>query len=753
MSTAAKVPTLFCSGCRHGLLKSFAAVSGVRLPVHITQPSRISVIYSHSLNRLPIRAFAVTSIGREQGNPEEHTSPIEHPESSNQASNIVENASSTTTAVESVPWYLQVERPAITADPLAERQHIPDLPSNPPPILGPLLQQISIELGLDDLSLLDLRVLDPPPALGANLIMIIGTARSVKHLNVCGDRLCRWLRSNYKLSPVADGLLGRNELKLKLRRKARKAKLLKSVGAPTDDKPDDGIHTGWICVNIGTVEGGVMIEEEVDDPEFIGFNTGKRGAKIVVQMLTEEKRAELDLEGLWTSALNRQMKRKAAEKKAKEEEMMGLSRNIPSSSRYHLSKKPSTSSVSGRLSNPTHFAQTRGYNSFTKRFYSSGGLSLEPPESRQQELGLEYAGLDNLDVERRGIPGKVVIPGDNPSGTLQQHSDVLGHPIPLNSVECVEAPQELTALLRDLRSMPPEDARTALGEGLGDQESTPFLRKFYKSLTMLPKIERTEYQIGLICYAFEVRNFNYKRPALMHLFDQIRASLLPISNNMFRLVLKALLRISEESPHLKKDRLYNLSLANRVIEEMFYRRQNALNEEIFVMLLETTRFSGANQNPPDSTRMSVIRLLTVMQIYDISIISTEYRIRLLEVCRSVGAWFQFWKSWTFFTVNVEYPCDATLYAYLYDTVASENRTDMSMKVLRSQVSAMEEEVNNKIKISNNPNIARALLRNLKIVEPNIEHLANTLQKGQPQGEWIPIYNKCILVLSPREVPK
>jgi hypothetical protein len=198
---------------------------------------------------------------------------------------------------------------------------IPELPANPPTILSPILQYLSIDSGLDSLSLIDLRHLDPPPALGANLLMIIGTARSVKHLNVSADRFCRWLRSNYKMRPYADGLLGRNELKLKLRRKARRLKLAQSVGNTLEASKDDGITTGWICVNLGSVGGvgdeipagedgdldqaaaqGVQqIQELVDssDDGYIGFGSRSTAPRIVVQMFTEEKRAEMDLEGLW----------------------------------------------------------------------------------------------------------------------------------------------------------------------------------------------------------------------------------------------------------------------------------------------------------------------------------------------------------------------------------------------------------------------------------------------------------------------
>jgi hypothetical protein len=144
----------------------------------------------------------------------------------------------------------------------------------------------------------------------------------VKHLNVSADRFCRWLRSNYKLRPYADGLLGRNELKLKLRRRARRLKLAQSVGNTLEASKDDGITTGWICVNLGSVEGvgddAHVTEEtatataqaaqdsqsvgdgiESADYGYIGFGSRSTAPRIVVQMFTEEKRAEMDLEGLW----------------------------------------------------------------------------------------------------------------------------------------------------------------------------------------------------------------------------------------------------------------------------------------------------------------------------------------------------------------------------------------------------------------------------------------------------------------------
>lgn len=202
-----------------------------------------------------------------------------------------------------VPWYLRIESTGKSAQPIPEKQRIPNLPESPPPILEPLMNHISINLGLDYLSLLDLRKLERPAALGANLLMLIATARSERHLHVSADRLCRWLRSEYKLRPDADGLLGRNELKTRLKRKANRAKLM----ARHSESTDDGIRSNWICVDVGNVEAGdSVIKEEIGPRSFVGFDQRQKGVRIVTQLLTAEKREEIDLEKLWNNILKKE---------------------------------------------------------------------------------------------------------------------------------------------------------------------------------------------------------------------------------------------------------------------------------------------------------------------------------------------------------------------------------------------------------------------------------------------------------------
>lgn len=221
---------------------------------------------------------------------------------------------------ESVPWYLRQQ--SSVRDQAQKPAYVPDLPPNPPPLLQTILEYVSITAGLDDLELLDLRHLDPPPALGPKLIMIIATARSEKHLHVAADRFARYLRREHGLKANAAGLLGRNELKIKLRRKAKRMRMLANVGgAVPEGNIDDGIRTGWICCTLSKIEAHPddmhMPGDNVQD--FVGFRDVKPGVNVVVQMFTEEKRAETDLETLWGGVLRtHQRQDKLAEEQLKE---------------------------------------------------------------------------------------------------------------------------------------------------------------------------------------------------------------------------------------------------------------------------------------------------------------------------------------------------------------------------------------------------------------------------------------------------
>lgn len=300
MPTATMAPvsvlrTTRCSACSLSAFRLFVGnFTETRLPVATLRCTRFP------------QQTAAARFSTFRPSPRLLRSPAIEERSEEQHDNSNGTASSASTGSD-VPWYLQVEAPKHPTL-VHEPPPLPDIPEGAPKLMEPLLKYVSDELGMDDLSLLDLRAMDPPPALGPDLLMLFGTARSERHLHVSADRLVRWLRGR-GLAARADGLLGRNELKIKLRRMARKAKLLGNSGVARGG--DDGISTGWICVNVGSVEGSHQEMEMLDEEgRPTGFGVPYTGTTIVVQMLTEGRRAELDLETLWEEKLRKNLKKR-----------------------------------------------------------------------------------------------------------------------------------------------------------------------------------------------------------------------------------------------------------------------------------------------------------------------------------------------------------------------------------------------------------------------------------------------------------
>ena len=399
------------------------------------------------------------------------------------------------------------------------------MPDDSPELLKPLLEHLSENIGLDDLTLLDLRTLDPPPALGANLMMMIGTARSEKHLHVSADRFCRWLRTNHRLSPYADGLLGRNELKLKMRRKARRIKLLSSVGAVEDGDVDDGIRTGWVCVNVGEIEQGEQDVNEANETSgFIGFGGSNNGARLVVQMMTEEKREELDLERLWGGYVIRQQRKEAREAKKDGEtlsqdvgkvgDIMSKTRGLAGTSPLLLSQTHVPSDL------PSPILQQRGIH--TNVSASDESIKLATRQQRTSEFsssaGVNYyhdqvESLGQHQTVKETVPPfeprlnwaqlRQVSTSREPDRPGCETADCIQIPIPTKSSTEEDIKAALSDLVNYLDRLSPDDAREALGKGPHDETSTTFLRIYHQNLKHLQekqqvrfRMKRPEYKLG-----------------------------------------------------------------------------------------------------------------------------------------------------------------------------------------------------------------------------------------------------------------
>jgi hypothetical protein len=635
----------------------------------------------------------------------------------------LEELSEEETRASTVPWYLQIDSPQRAPQPLSERQRIPELPETPPPILEPLLRQISVDLGLDDLSLLDLRKLDPPPALGANLLMLIGTARSEKHLHVSADRLCRWLRSTYKLRPNADGLLGRNELKLKLKRKAKKAKLL---GSSTDENADDGVRTGWVCVDVGVVEeaeGGAI---EPSNQDFVGFGRRTEGVRIVVQMLTEEKREEVDLESLWSGILRRGTQPHVED--AEDAEALSTA-NASTPEALPESIRPAETAGP-----PSILGQTRGFHTSARRL-----LQEVKPAATAGSTTNDFEALD-LDQLRKSAMQNIV------SGDYLKASNVL---LQASSL----APQLqnggwrlcLLDLLRTYLSSLPRDQ--ALQE-LGNSDSpTPFITCFKDALSLYPTEFEAESRIWLHVYARGLEHPDYDKGNLYALVDELLLAGVRISRPAYIYALRSLILPGTRGGTSTK----SLEAATRILQAMYEQGMDILTEDIFVELQEAAAASPAQVTSPyqvythpDDThdlpgmRMTPVqrRLHVLTKTIDLPPFSDESRIRLMHLHAKNQYWLEFWDIFRMAPRQGQ-PNSAAMYAFMFGTVAQTGHQKACMNVLRTWTAEMRRE---QPPVAFEGEVAEAIKACLRVADPYIEQVV--VDSPDAKGEWLSLWQKC-----------
>ncbi|KAL2132651.1 hypothetical protein VTI74DRAFT_3556 [Chaetomium olivicolor] len=418
------------------------------------------------------------------------------------------------------PWYLQVEAPRHPTL-LHEPPPLPNIPEGSPKLMEPLVQFVADELGLDDLSLLDLREMDPPPALGPDLIMLFGTARSERHLHVSADRLVRWLRGR-GVTASADGLLGRNELKIKLRRIARKAKLLGSSGVPRGG--DDGISTGWICVNLGLVGGStqemVMVDEQGRPT---GFGVPQTGTTIVVQMLTETRRKELDLESLWSGMLQRS-----------------------------LEKAESMKQIRGPSSTG------RGRQPDGRRFFSTSSRRLLDVEPTSESF-LADAVLGSA--------------GDLDANTLASH--ILQHDIKAKL-------HVLNQLKGHFKDLPDAEADTALAK-VQDIQPSVFLRLFERTLENLPPTQAWEHRMWLWNTARSRDLPGYDLSVAKEWLREIQFSGVNLTRGICLDLIQSIYAIPATNDAAVRDQS---ALAMQIIDTMYTRGQKVLDHDVIVTVIE-----------------------------------------------------------------------------------------------------------------------------------------------------------------------
>ncbi|EPE28452.1 ATPase synthesis protein 25 [Glarea lozoyensis ATCC 20868] len=717
-----------CANCRLSVLRHFVSI-GVQTP-RIPLPTTTALRPSPSFSRYG-RSFSSHRNLRQRETPgwdqgiehrfdenDEHESVEERIREDNPGETDVAEVDLEELDEDATPWYLQVEPPERAPRPLSERQKMPELPERPPPILEPLLNQVSIDLGLDNLTLLDLRKLDPPPALGANLIMVIGTARSERHLHVSADRLCRWLRSTYKLRPSADGLLGRNELKLKLRRKAKRAKLT----GGSDENADDGIRTGWVCVDVGVIEPADGVEVVEQPQGFVGFGRRTDGVRLVVQMLTEEKREEIDLERLWGGILRRsgepgEMLEDGAQGEAVSEADLGTPTvahflptrsldgpsSVPGKRNFHTSARRLVSSEGNPPKSNTVGAETALYSKVSAFLASGDYEAAEASLRRASELypRLSYGGWSNVFQEQ---------------------------------------------LLLHIQSLPQKQALQLLGTGFTDYKSTPFLRSFYGSLEMYPKATEVEARVWLHVFAQTLNHNGYPWHGLLDLFRSLQLAGASISPVAFKRMALGVLCAYQANNQTGDRSLAALNGVLEIIRCMYSQGLEVIDEGLFVELQEATRSAELPGHPVESLESFALpsyplsalqgRLHAFMITVDLPCFTEANRLRLMDLYRSQGNWIEFWDIFRMAHRRGRYQ-SASIYAFMFASVAGTGHQRGCMKALRIWISSMTHE---SPPVPIEGQVAQAIRACLKVADPSVEEKAKS--DSESNDEWVVLWQKC-----------
>lgn len=705
---------IHCNGCRHAVVSSFASIAG--LEVRISALKASTAIFTTGNKS---RSFSQLSTSR-------HLQPSSGSaeDTLNSSTSLRDDQNALNTSNDgAIPWYLRVKQPDITQDsqnPMSARQEIPTLPENSPPILPELLNYVSIDLGLDDLKLLDLRSLDPPPALGSNLLMLVGTTRSEKHLNVSADKFCRWLRSNHKLRPHAAGLLGRNELKLKLKRRAKRMRLMANVGAEEPAEFDDGIRTGWICVTVGSVAAAESAPSSVPRAQdFVGFNEQQEGVNIVVQMFTEEKRAEIDLEGLWENIMQRKMRQ------AKEDGQVAEIETAPKVA----SGQALPVSTFDTLKSPN----ITGHTPFPAVSVSS---TLEQ---------LRHLRISSSGTSRAAKPSITTsnIPNQR-SSRSRFHSSAIGRNI-VASQTCIDGSEELIMLrskISELYNMSTNDALSALGKDFRDRTSSGFLQTFYETFPETPEIDHWEAVMDLWDYAATLGHSGYPRSAILKLKAEIEASGVVLSSQIYMQMLKTLL-----TPVRANDAMgipqENMENAMTMLSEMHGLGYDAVSEEIMLLMSSAAYLAPAGKESNDQSpgkaaeEMPSVtsRLLWLLSQMHPGLGSDVIYHNLLVLSARDDDWLGFWDTWHFMP-RAMYRRSPFLYRTALDCASNTGNQTLCAMALRECMADMDRETPS---VAFAGDLVESVLRCISVISPDVSEAS---QPGDVDIEWIRLYKKC-----------
>ncbi|OTA63662.1 hypothetical protein K449DRAFT_381393 [Hypoxylon sp. EC38] len=649
-----------CSYCRLAALKLFAnpanTLPSIRTSSLQCQPRLITAASIRTFSTHPIR----------NGRSDHSTSTTDGLEENDTLDSQEHEHTATGSSSTNIPWYLQVEPPRHVAS--IEPPPLPEVPSDSPEIIGSLLEYVSEDLGLDELSLLDLRELDPPAALGPNLFMLFGTARSERHLNVSAGRLLRWLRAKHHVWAHADGLLGPNERKTKLRRKAKRAKLLGGV-----EDTDDGIKTGWICVNLGTI--GHTKEEStvvMDDGRVAGFGVSQNGSTVVVQIMTESRRAEMGLEALWEKALGEPVDGTVKSEAQNLDNLHPLEKAIISNS--HPAAAPRNSHFNNTFRR-TPFEQTR--------FYSTRLETIsEAPETNPLFLVRSKEALERtlkVDIHQR---------------------------------------YRLLELIRDhLDERSTAFAETAPDTLVKQQSLTPLSRLSKLACQNLPPHQTWDFRLAVQYKACEIGTISHIEAFhdVRQLVDEMILYGIEATRDQYLQLLTCI--YNADVPTFREQ----TDLALRLLNTVQQRGQPVLANDIIVTIIEAATRRASRQDR--RTYLGLIgRLEDILAQTGLSCMDESLIMRLMSAYARMRNWQGFWNAWR---IPPRYlrPRSPAMYAHVYKLATATNSQSICTLVIRR---CFQEMLTENPPVAPNGVVLKALLECIDIADPRAKEIAQSL---------------------------
>ncbi|QLQ78140.1 hypothetical protein HG537_0A03870 [Torulaspora globosa] len=262
------------------------------------------------------------------------------------------------------PWYLtMVDRHELSRDSVFQTQKI-EFPNDSPESLYKITNLLKDHLGLTDILVFDLRDADrgnyTTAVAKVSDFMVIGTAKSAKHCQRCFMDLNGFIKREYGSVAYVEGDVNGRDEKRRHKRLARKTNLSKNWGS------NSSALAGGFQSNS---EAWFMIDCHVD--------------KIFVNILTEQKRRELNLEELYAPENERYKYTRSEEEVSQQETLelqddnnilMGLKRLAYQRRQY--STVPLVTEISDKLSGFLEAQDFDNASSFANEHKHGNSLTL-----------------------------------------------------------------------------------------------------------------------------------------------------------------------------------------------------------------------------------------------------------------------------------------------------------------------------------------------------------------------------------------